>query len=112
FITNPLKSNYDSFLKSRYGILSILDRLFKNAIYQDGLVDKLYKLVKDNSSITYYICLNIDDITNRGKLYRFLTQYNNSDLGTHFPIFYNFVPKSLIEKIHQLSDKIEEVFPE
>jgi len=37
FITNPLKSNYENFMKSQYAIFSILDRLFKNAIFQDGL---------------------------------------------------------------------------
>ncbi len=89
-----LSSNIDSQIRE------IIDRMVKGFLKHNSEIIKIAYRTKTNlNDLHYSIVLKQDDIDNRNKIFDFFDKFDLLDIATKYPVYFQFVPNELIDKI-------------
>ena len=106
-IDNPISSIFDMSCNIDNQIKEIIDRIVKAFLKQNTeVVQQVYRTKTAMNDLHYSIVLKTDDVDSRSKLFGFFDQYDLMDISSKYPVYFQFVPTNLIEKVY-VGEKIE-----
>jgi hypothetical protein len=90
-----LSSNIDNQIKE------IVDRIVKAFLkHNSQVIHEAYRTKTSLNDLHYSIVLKTDNIDNRNKIFDFFDKFDLLDIATKYPVYFQFVPIELIDKIH------------
>ncbi len=99
-LANPLKQAYSISLDIDGNIKNIIDVIVKNFfIRNNSVVESVYRTKTPNQDLHYCIVLKNDTPENRTKVFGFFNAYDSTEVSEKFPVYFQFVPSKLIQKI-------------
>ncbi len=106
-LENPLNSIFKLSNNIDSQIKEIVDRMVKSFLkYNASIVKEAYRTKTALDDLHYSIVLKKDNIDNRNKIFDFFDNFDLLDISSKYPVYFQFVPNELIEKI-QVSESIE-----
>lgn len=89
-----LSSNVDNQIKE------IVDRLVKAFLkHNSQIIQGAYRTKTALNDLHYSIVLKNDNIDNRDKIFDFFDKFDLLDISNKYPVYFQFVPVELIDKI-------------
>ena len=89
-----LSSNVDNQIKE------IVDRIVKAFLkHNSEIIQGAYRTKTSLNDLHYSIVLKKDDIGNRNKIFDFFDKFDLLDISSKYPVYFQFVPIELIDKI-------------
>ena len=89
-----LSSNIDDQIKE------IVDRIVKAFLkHNSQVIQGAYRTKTSLNDLHYSIVLKNDNIENRNKIFDFFDKFDLLDISNKYPVYFQFVPVELIEKI-------------
>jgi hypothetical protein len=93
-IANPLSTSYKGLLFFEESIrLQLSETVVAFLKKHQRVIKKIFQT--NPNFLNYYIILKKDTINNRGKLFAFLAEYQQTAISHKFPILFQFVPEEL-----------------
>ena len=81
-------------------IKEIVDRIVKSFLRQNAqIIQGAYRTKTSLNGLHYSIVLKNDNIDNRNKIFDFFDKFDLLDISNKYPVYFQFVPIELIEKI-------------
>jgi hypothetical protein len=106
-IENPINSIFQLSSNIENQINEILDRYVKGFLkHHSILIHSAYKTKTTLNNLHYSIVLQEDNIANRDKIFDFFDKFDLLDISSKYPVYFQFVPVELIDKI-SVTERIE-----
>jgi hypothetical protein len=100
-IDNPIKDVFEFSSKIDNQVDYIIDKIIRGFFKKNAfLIEKAYKTKQSLNDLHYSIVLKNDTLDNRTKLFSFLDNFDLMDISQKHPIYFQFIPESLSEKIN------------
>lgn len=100
-MNNPLNSIFELSINIDDQIKSIIDRSVKNFLkFHREIIHSSIRTKTYLNDLHYSIALNNDNIENRVKIFEFLNKFELLDISIKYPVYFQFVPVELIDKIN------------
>ena len=98
---NPVKDIFEFSSTIDNQVNYILDKVIRGFFKKNSkLIDKAFKTKANQNDLHYSIVLKNDNLDNRNKLFSFLDNFDLMDISQKHPIYFQFIPKKLIDKIN------------
>jgi hypothetical protein len=82
-------------------IKAFIDKKVKNFLKSSSeIIECAYRTKTSLDDLHYSIVLKNDDIANRDRIFEFLDKYDLWDYSQKYPVYFQFVPSNLINKIY------------
>jgi len=99
-LEDPINSIFKLSSNIDHQIKEIVDRIVKAFLkHNSSIIQSAYKTKTSLNDLHYSIVLNSDDIENRNKIFDFFDKFDLLDISTKYPVYFQFVPAELIDKI-------------
>lgn len=100
-IDNPIKDIFEFSSKIDNQVNSILDKVVRGFLQKNSsIIYKAFKTKENQDDLHYSIVLKDDTINNRTKLFSFLDNFDLIEISQKHPIYFQFIPRKLIDKIN------------
>jgi hypothetical protein len=105
FVKNPLKGIIESSSTIDIQVKSLISRLVEQFfISKNDILRNVFLTKNPTNDLHYSIVLKNDTIENRASIFLFFELYNQLDMYYRYPIFFQFVPEGLLDKINITSE--------
>lgn len=99
-IDNPLENLTGVSNDIDMQLKSILNSIVKKFLQQKiSIVDKVLKSEVSKNNLYYSIVLKEDNLENRMEIIDFLSSYDTLNVAAKYPVYFQFIPASLVGKI-------------
>lgn len=100
-IENPIQDIFEFSSKIDLQVNAIIDKVIKSFFKKNAkIIDSAFKTKESLNDLHYSIVLKEDNIDNRTKLFSFLDNFDLMDISQKHPVYFQFIPKKLIDKIN------------
>lgn len=104
---NPIERIFTTYSVIDNSVKNILNKIFIEFLKNKShLISKAFRTKTTLNDLHYSIVLNEDTMENRVEIYSFLDEYDLIEGAIGHPIYIQFIPSSLIEKLEN-SESIE-----
>lgn len=104
-VKNPQECILESILNIDQHLKDLVSKLVENFFKRKSQLLWSVHLTKNaNNSLYYAIVLKDDTMDNRTSIFEFFEWYNKHKLDTFYPVYFQFVPLKLIDKINKISE--------
>ena len=99
-LTNPVDSAFQVSESIDVQVKGIVDILVKSFFHTNKqFIKTAYRSKTPFNDLHYCVVLNDDNIDNRGIIFEYFDKYDLLEIAHRFPVFFQFVPAELEEKI-------------
>lgn len=99
-INSPLDSLYELTNEMDDKLKTVVDSIVKSYFtFKKDIIANVYKSSSEVNILHYSIVLKQDNIANRSTMFDFFDTYDNIALSNKYPVYFQFTPQELIEKI-------------
>lgn len=98
---NPIKDIFEFSSKIDNQVNYIIDKVVRGFLKKNSnIVERAFKTKSNLDDLHYSILLKDDNIDNRTKMFSFLDNFDLMDISQKHPIYFQFIPKQIIDKIN------------
>lgn len=100
-IDNPIKDIFEFSSNIDDQVDYILDRVVRGYLKKKhDIIDRAFKTKESINDLHYSIVLKEDNTENRMAIFSFLNNFDLMDITEKHPIYFQFIPRKLIDKIN------------
>lgn len=100
-LSNPVDSVFQVSNNIDSQVKHIIDRFVNSFLrINKPLIVSAYKSKTSLNDLHYSIVLKEDNMDNRNRVFDFFDRYDLLDISTKYPVYFQFVPIELVEKIN------------
>ncbi|MGM0582474.1 MAG: hypothetical protein ACQETL_17480 [Bacteroidota bacterium] len=100
-IDNPINDIFEFSSKIDLQVNQIIDKVIRSFFKKNAkIIDRAFKTKESLNDLHYSIILKDDNLDNRTKLFSFLDNFDLMDISQKHPVYFQFIPKKLIDKIN------------
>lgn len=102
-LSDPLSNIFEISKNIDHEVKYIVDKFVKGFIRSNKrIVTSAYRSKTSMNDLHYSIVLQDDTVSNRNKLFSFFDHYDLLEISSKYPVYFQFVPSELIEKINYI----------
>ncbi len=99
-LSNPLSNIFEISKNIDTEVKYIVDKFVKSFLRSNkGVVSSAYRSKTSMNDLHYSIVLSDDNMANRNKIFDFFDRYDLLDIASKYPVYFQFVPAELVEKV-------------
>lgn len=100
-LSNPIDNVFHVSNNIDTQVKYIVDKFVKSFLAKNkSIIAGAYRSKTSLNDLHYSIVLNDDNIKNRNSIFDFLDKYDLLDIANKYPVYFQFVPSELINKIN------------
>lgn len=100
-IDNPISDLFEFSSKVDNQLSEVIDKIIRSFFKKNtSIIDRAFKTNSSALDLHYSIVLKEDNLENRTKLFSFLENFDIIDSPQKHPIYFQFIPQNLVDKIH------------
>jgi hypothetical protein len=99
-IQDPLNTGYKLSVDIDNNVKCMIDLVVKNFFLKNkDIIDSVYRTKTPRNDLHYCVVLKEDNPKNRTNIFSFFNTYDSTNFSEKFPVYFQFVPAKLIEKV-------------
>lgn len=98
-LENPVGSLYETSQRIENVFTNFANEIVKSFLIKNKIIAQVYRSENSTHELHYCIVLKKDTLENRSKVNKFFSAYYDFKFSQKYPIYFQFVPEALIEKL-------------
>jgi hypothetical protein len=100
-LSNPIDNVFQVSSNIDTQVKYIVDKFVRSFLNKNKtIISSAYRSKTSLNDLHYSIVLNEDNLENRNSIFDFLDKYDLLDIANKYPVYFQFVPAELINKIN------------